>query len=106
MWKAETLEIRLFGRFGPKSGLLRQKGDQLRSIFKKGLLPDQGLIQRTSLAALILGNYSVNWLNSVVFETIIVLSGGQLQWYLGGNYSGIFGKYIGNFGKYRTITGK
>ena len=35
MWKAQPLKIRLFGLFGPQSGLLRQKEDQFRSIFSK-----------------------------------------------------------------------
>ena len=35
MWKAEPLKIRLFGLFGPQSGLFRQKEEQFRSIFSK-----------------------------------------------------------------------
>ena len=35
MLKAENLKIRLFGLFWPKSGLFRQKEDQVRSIFLK-----------------------------------------------------------------------
>ena len=35
MSKAENVKIRLFGLFGPKSGLFRQKEDQFRSIFSK-----------------------------------------------------------------------
>ena len=35
MCKAEQVKIRLFGLFGPKCGLFRQKEDQFRSIFSE-----------------------------------------------------------------------
>ena len=36
MWKAGKLKIILYGLLKPKSGLFRQKEDQLRGIFSKG----------------------------------------------------------------------
>ena len=52
VWMSEKVKIRLFGLFGPKSGLFKQKEEQFGSIFQKGPLSDQGLIKRTYLAAL------------------------------------------------------